>query len=220
VAVLMQTGLTADCTDLQIDGESANLLQTRPTFGGNLIATIVCPDRRPQMATVRPGVFPPPERLPFVPAPVEAFPLSEYGNRTELLSWLPEQRKDDISHAKILVVAGRGIGRKENIVLVRRLAELLGGNYGVSRPLVDASWAEYPHQVGQTGRSVAPDLLISLGISGAVQHLAGIGGAHKIVAVNKDPDAPIFGVAQVPIIADCVSVMEEMITALERKNRS
>lgn len=216
VAVQLQTGLTADCTGLEIDRESGNLLQTRPTFGGNLIATIACPDRRPQMATVRPGVFPAPEGTLSGLAPVEVLSLGLRGVRTEILSWLPEQGGVDISRAKILVVAGRGIGRKQNMEGVRHLAALLGGDYGVSRPLVDASWADYSHQVGQTGRAVAPDLLISLGISGAVQHLAGIGGAKKIIVVNSDPDAPIFSTAHVPIVADCVAVMEELISALEK----
>ncbi|MEA4919641.1 MAG: electron transfer flavoprotein subunit alpha/FixB family protein [Clostridiaceae bacterium] len=218
VAVRLQTGLTADCTDLQIDNETGYLLQTRPTFGGDLIATIVCPERRPQMATVRPGVFPKPEQAYQGLAALEELVLSTEGACAELISWLSEETQDDITKAKILVVAGRGIGRKENMSLVKKLAKLLGGDYGVTRPLVDASWAEYPHQVGQTGRSVAPDLLISLGVSGAVQHLAGIGGAKKVVAVNADDQAPIFGSADVSIVSDCVAVMEEMIARLESRN--
>lgn len=217
VAARLRTGLTADCTGLEIDKESGNLLQTRPTFGGNLIATIACPDRRPQMATVRPGVFPAPDEGFSGLVPVEEQRLDIGAAGSEVLSWLPEQSNGNIAQARILVVAGKGIGRKKNMELIRRLAALLGGDYGVSRPLVDASWAEYAHQVGQTGRAVAPELLLSFGVSGAVQHLAGIGNAKKIVAVNTDPDAPIFGAAHVPIIADCVTVMEEMITALEQR---
>lgn len=218
VAVRLQTGLTADCTDLQIDKETGYLLQTRPTFGGDLIATIVCPERRPQMATVRPGVFPKPEQVCSGVAELEEITLSTEDSCSELISWLSEETQDDITKAKILVVAGRGIGRKENMGLVKKLAKLLGGDYGVTRPLVDASWAEYPHQVGQTGRSVAPDILISLGVSGAVQHLAGMGGAKKVVAVNSDSDAPIFGSADVSIVSDCVAVMEDMISRLESKS--
>lgn len=214
VAAQLRTGLTADCTGLEIDLETGKLLQTRPTFGGNLIATIVCPERFPQMATIRPGVFPAAEASVSGLSPVIELPMDIGSARTEVLSFLPD-RGVSIAHARVLVVAGKGIGQKRNMEKVRRLAALLGGDYGVSRPLVDASWAEYSHQVGQTGCAVAPELLLSLGVSGAVQHLAGIGGAKKIVAVNTDPDAPIFAAAHVSIVADCVTVADELIAVLE-----
>ena len=217
VAATIKTGLTADCTELEIDSETKLLRQTRPAFGGNLMATIVCPEARPQMATVRPCVMQRPSAEIGRQAEVEQLPYQagmEMG--TDVLQILPELSTEKITDAQVLVVAGKGIGSKKNMKTVVRLAELLHGNYGVSRPLVDLGWADYSHQVGQTGNAVSPSVLISLGVSGTVQHLAGIGGAKTIVAVNADKEAPIFQVANYAIVHDCVSFAEELIKILEQ----
>lgn len=244
VAVRLRTGLTADCTVLGIDAATGLLQQTRPAFGGNLMATITCPDRRPQMATVRPGVFPAPQAGPgrgaepgpgrgaalsAVPAAaagaddgglpagrVERVPLGQAAPaRVEVLEPAAEDASGSITDADVLVVVGRGIGSQKNLPLMRRLAELLGGKLGCSRPLVEAGWCDYPCQVGQTGVSVAPKLLVSVGVSGAIQHLAGIGGAGTVVAINDDPAAPIFGACSYRVVGDCVEVVRELVELLE-----
>lgn len=215
VAARVQTGLTADCTALEIGTETRLLHQTRPAFGGNLMATIVCPQHRPQMSTVRPGVFPAPMPDPARRGTLEHCKITVRPGRTEILSVVRKAAEGrSIADAEIIVSAGRGIGEKKNLRLVKELAELLGGEYGVSRPLVNLGWGEYTHQIGQTGSAVAPKLLITCGISGAIQHLAGITGAETVIAINKDPDAPIFSRADYAVIGDCVEVLQELIAAL------
>ncbi len=215
VAAALGTGLTADCTELSIEEESGLLLQTRPAFGGNMMATIRTATRRPQMATVRPGVLPLPE--PEETALCEAIFIPD-NNGTSVVRLLKEtaiQKGADISQSKIIVAAGRGIGQKKNLKLVQALADKLGGQVGASRPLVDMGFCPYSSQIGQTGYSVAPDLLICCGISGAVQHLAGIGGAKTVIAINTDPKAPIFSVSDYRIVGDCVTVLEQLLRELE-----
>ncbi|MDW7657488.1 MAG: electron transfer flavoprotein subunit alpha/FixB family protein [Bacillota bacterium] len=211
VAARVRTGLTADCTRLDIEPETGLLLQTRPAFGGNLMATIVTDRHRPQMATVRPGV------LPALPTDrsrrgtiITARPPLATGRVVELARVL-RQKEPGIADADLIVSAGRGIGSQKNLSLVRELAEMLGGVYGVSRPLVDMGWADSSHQIGQTGQAVAPRLLIACGISGAIQHLAGLGGAQTIVAINTDPEAPIFTIADYRIVGDCVAILQRLI---------
>ena len=216
VAARMCTGLTADCTGLEIDPETRLLRQTRPAFGGNLMATIVCARHRPQMATVRPGVLPAPLPDPARQGTVERCELTVRPGRTEILSVIRGAAESrSITSAEIIVSAGRGIGTKKNLRLVKELAELLGGEYGVSRPLVNLGWGEYTHQIGQTGAAVAPKLLITCGISGAIQHLAGISGAETVIAINTDPDAPIFSRADYAVVGDCIEVLQELIDALK-----
>ena len=218
IAAKLGTGLTADCTALSIEPDSRLLAQTRPALGGNLMATIVCPDSRPQMATVRPGIFPCPEPDPARTGTVETI-LPE-GLPKGLITILSQENKSDasgIADADILLVAGRGIGSSKNLKKVFRLAELMKAEVGVSRPLIDMGWAEYPHQVGQTGATVAPKLLISLGVSGAIQHLAGIGGAQTVVAVNPDADAPIMRHADYVVKMDCVEFVEQLTELLQAK---
>lgn len=223
VAVTLQTGLTADCTILEMDRETGLLQQTRPAFGGNLMATIVCPNNRPQMATVRPGIFqaPEPREVGELPVTDVLLDAAVYG-RVHVLSRDKAGVGASITDAEALVVVGRGIGSKKALARVERLAELLGQRLGCTceigctRPVVEAGWLGYSHQVGQTGVSVAPRLLVSLGVSGAIQHLAGISGAETIVAVNEDPDASIFGVAGYKVVGDCLAVTEELISQLER----
>ncbi len=217
VAAQLQTGLTADCTVLQIDAETGLLHQTRPAFGGNLMATIMCPDRRPQMATVRAGVLPAAEPDPSrTGLRTETFLAADNLPAVRVVVRQPASNDDSIADAEVLVVVGRGIGSQKNLPLMERLAELLGAKLGCSRPLVEAGWCEYRRQVGQTGLSVAPKLLVSVGVSGAIQHLAGIGGAQTVIAVNSDPSAPIFGVSQYSAVGDCVEIVREWVGRLER----
>jgi electron transfer flavoprotein alpha subunit len=216
VAATIQTGLTADCTELEIDAETKLLKQTRPAFGGNLMATIVCPNSRPQMATVRPGVMKA-IKTDHTGSIEYCQSKQEHTAAVSVLQYIPEVSAEKISDAEIIVIAGKGIGSKKNMKLVQRLSDLLHAKYGVSRPLVDLGWSDYSHQVGQTGCTVNPKLLISLGVSGAIQHLAGIGGAKKIIAVNTDPDAPIFQVAHYAVQQDCILFVKEMIDQLEAK---
>ena len=216
VAVRLQTGLTADCTVLDVDAETGLLLQTRPAFGGNLMATIECPAHRPQMATVRPGVFAAPAGDPGCAGTVTDVPAGVLPPaRVHVLGVDASGSADSITDADVLVVVGRGIGSKKNLPLMQRLADLLGGKLGCTRPLVEAGWLESWHQVGQTGVSVAPRLLVSVGVSGAIQHLAGIGGAQTVVAINEDPAAPIFGAASYRVEGDCIEIVREIISRLE-----
>ena len=219
VAVRLETGLTADCTLLEIDPETGLLQQTRPAIGGNLMATIMCPLRRPQMATVRPGVFAAPE--PDAARTGEVIETSlpdECKPGLKVLSCEAASSGDSITQADALGVIGRGIGSKKQVPLMQRLADLLGAKLGCTRPLVEAGWLEYAHQVGQTGASVAPKFLLSIGVSGAIQHLAGIGGAQTIVAINDDPAAPIFDVASYRVVGDCIEIVEQMVAQLEQRS--
>lgn len=218
VAVRLGTGLTADCTGLEVDGDSGLLRQTRPAFGGNLMATIVCPAHRPQMSTVRPGVFAAPG-----PDPEHAGKLVEVSldedivPRVRVLEAIPRGAGGSIADADVLVVVGRGIGSRKALPLMREFARLVGGELGCTRPLVESGWCDYPCQVGQTGVSVAPRLLVSVGVSGAVQHLAGIGGAEVVVAINEDSSAPIFGVSQYSVVGDCIQVVDELVGLLSSR---
>ncbi len=211
VAARMGCGLTADCTVLEVDSENGLLLQTRPAFGGNLMATITCPTRRPQMATVRPGIFHKPAAALHAEGSIEQLSFLPASGPVELLTRTLVEAGESIRDARILLSAGRGIGSQKNLKLLKQLADKMGAAYGVSRPLVDLGWADYSHQIGQTGVSVAPDLLICFGISGAIQHLAGIGGAKTIVAVNTDPEAPIFSAAHYKIVDDAAAVIKAML---------
>ncbi|HCT65526.1 MAG TPA: electron transfer flavoprotein subunit alpha [Lachnospiraceae bacterium] len=211
VAARIQTGLTADCTMLEIDDKGL-LRQTRPAFGGNIMATIICPKTRPQMATVRSGIMEPIHRDTTRIGKIVRVPFpSKLKTKTKIMETRLNKSTLNLADAKALIVVGKGIGSKKNMALVNQLADLIGASVGVSRPLVDAGWSEYKHQVGQTGATVAPKVLISLGVSGAIQHLAGIYRAEKIIAVNTDPDAPIFGVCHYKIVADCVEILKELI---------
>ena len=221
VAVLLQTGLTADCTELSIDAETGLLRQTRPAFGGNLMATIECPVHRPQMATVRPGVFPvagdtcAQRAGDAAPGIITDIALDATVHPRVRRLDLEPVAAGTITQAKRLVVVGRGIGSKKNLPLMKRLTELLDADLGCTRPLVEAGWLDYAHQVGQTGASVAPELLLSLGVSGAIQHLAGIGGAQTVIAVNEDSSAPIFGAARYAVVGDCIAFAEELVRQLD-----
>ncbi len=202
VAARLHAGLTADCTRLDIDEESGLLLQTRPAFGGNLMATIVCPDAKPQLATVRPKVFPEPTPDDTrVAAVIREKPVSTASPIT-LIEKIRRNDEINIGDADVLVSVGQGIGTAENIALAEQLAQKLSGTLSASRPMVDSGLIPYARQVGQTGKTVAPKLYIALGISGAIQHMAGV-AAENIVAVNTDPDAPIFQYARYALLCDC-----------------
>jgi electron transfer flavoprotein alpha subunit len=218
VACKLETGLTADCTALDIDEETGLLMSTRPTFGGNLMATIACPDHRPQMSTVRPGVFKKPALDASRTGEIveEELHLDPAQQRVKLVERIKEVAQAvNLEEAEIIVAGGRGLKEKENFKLVEELAQVLGGTVGASRAAVDADWIPHAHQVGQTGKTVAPKLYIAIGISGAIQHLAGMSGSKTVVAINKDADAPIFGVADYGIVGDLFEVVPAMIEEIK-----
>jgi electron transfer flavoprotein alpha subunit len=218
VAVGIGTGLTADCTALTIDEASKNLLQTRPAFGGNIMATIICPYHRPQMSTVRPKVMkknPPDSQKKGEIINFEAVIKGE-----DLLVKIKEIIKDttsmvDLAESEIIVSGGRGLGNADGFKLIEEFAGVLGGAVGASRSAVDAGWISAHHQVGQTGKTVCPKLYIACGISGQIQHLAGMQTSDVIVAVNKDPQAPIFNVATFGIVGDIYEVVPALIKKLK-----
>jgi len=219
VATELYTGLTADCTGLDIDPETNLLRQTRPAFGGNIMATIICPNYRPQMATVRHRVFEMPVPDETRQGQIIAIDpiVGEDEVATKVVDFITEQGEVNLADAKIIVSGGRGVGGPEGYEPIRQLAEVLGGAVGASRAAVDAGWIPYAHQVGQTGRTVRPDLYIACGISGAVQHLAGMGTAKVIVAINKDPEAPIFTVANYGIVGDLFQVVPALTEQFRKK---
>lgn len=213
VAARLETGLTADCTSLDVDITNGNLLATRPAFGGNLMATIVCPDHRPQMATVRPGVFEKLEEEEKEGGVEEiSVNLSSEDIRTKVLEIVKENKEIvDISEANFIVAGGRGMGSQENFKLLYELAEALGGVVAASRAAVDKGWLDKAYQVGQTGKTVRPNIYIACGISGAIQHVAGMQDSDLIIAVNKDESAPIMKIADYGIVGDIVKVITQMI---------
>jgi len=218
VAAILHTGLTADCTGLEIDTERRLLLQTRPTFGGNVMATIICQAKRPQMSTVRPRVFK--KNTPDKQRKGEIikvdFNKERITSRTRLLDFIEDlSERVKPEDADIIVSGGRGLGKAENFELLRELASVMGAALGSSRGPVDEGWIPYSHQVGQTGKTVRPKLYIACGISGAVQHLAGMQTSETIVAINTDPDAPIFEVATYGIVGDLFEVVPMMIQKLK-----
>ncbi|MCL1826515.1 MAG: FAD-binding protein [Candidatus Cloacimonetes bacterium] len=212
VAVKVHTGLTADCTGLDIDPETGNLMQTRPAFGGNIMATILTPNHRPQMATVRHKVMMP---LPIdntrqglitvVDIPIQKTFTNFKSTRKDISS------KINLSEANIVVSGGRGLKEAKNFEMLHTLANQLDGGVGASRAAVDNEWITYPHQVGQTGKTIKPKIYIACGISGAIQHLAGMSSADYIIAINKDKDAPIFQVADLGIVGDLFEIVPKLI---------
>lgn len=219
VACRLHTGLTADCTSLALDLESGCVAWTRPAFSGSLMATILCPQRRPQMGTVRPGVFPKPQLGPNRADIVrEDIPILPGQIRTQLLEFLCEagEQTSPVDGAGIIVAGGRGVGGARGFALLRELAQVLGAAMGGSRAAVEAGWIPHSSQIGQTGKCVRPRLYLACGISGAVQHVAGMGHAEYIVAINKNPDAPIFKVAHCGVVGD----LFEIVPALTRQIRT
>ena len=219
VSCRLKTGLTADCTGLDVDAESGNVAWTRPAFGGNLMATILCPDHRPQIGTVRPGVFKKGEAGEAKAEIIkEDIHVDAADIRTQILELIKEEGGEtvDLEGAEIIVSGGRGVGGPEGYAPIKELADLLGGVVGASRAAVDAGWIAHAHQVGQTGKTVGPKLYIACGISGAIQHVAGMSGADCIVAINKDPDAPIFDIADYGVVGNLFEVLPVMIDEIKK----
>ena len=229
VSARVKTGLTADCTKLEIGDFPINampgqeqkhnqLLMTRPAFGGNTIATIACPDNRPQMATVRPGVM---QKLPKEAGRkaevIEFNPTLEENNRYVEIQEIVKAvgNVENIMDAKILVSGGRGVGSKENFQLLQDLADVLGGMVSCSRAVVENGWLAPDYQVGQTGKTVRPQIYFAIGISGAIQHVAGMEESDLIVAINKDEDAPIFDVADYGLVGDLNKIVPQLTAALK-----
>ena len=222
VSCRLHTGLTADCTALDVDDETGNVAWTRPAFGGNLMATIICPNHRPQIGTVRPGVFKKSDAVEGKAEIVkENIHVAEDQIRTQVIELIREMDGEnvDLEGAEIIVSGGRGVGGPEGFETIKALADTLGATVGASRAAVDAGWIAHAHQVGQTGKTVGPKLYIACGISGAIQHLAGMSGSDVIVAVNKDPDAPIFDVADYGVVGNLFEVLPVLVDEI-KKSRS
>jgi electron transfer flavoprotein alpha subunit len=220
VATALATGLTADCTQLDVRTEDGVLLQTRPAFGGNIMATIECPYTRPQMATVRPRVM-----KAATPDPARKGEIINFRPEEEhlhskvrvLRNILQEQDQVNITEGDVIVAGGRGLDNEKGFKLIKELADAVGGAVGASRAAVDAQWIPYSHQVGQTGKTVNPKLYIACGISGAIQHVVGMQSSEVIVAINKDPHAPIFDVATYGIVGDLFEVVPKLIKKIKEK---
>lgn len=219
VSCRLHTGLTADCTALDIDDETGNVAWTRPAFGGNLMATIICPNHRPQIGTVRPGVF---KKGDVTAANAEIVKedihVSDDQIRTQVIELIKEMGGEnvDLEGAEIIVSGGRGVGGPEGFDTIKALADTLGATVGASRAAVDAGWIAHAHQVGQTGKTVGPKLYIACGISGAIQHLAGMSGSDVVVAINKDPDAPIFDVADYGVVGNLFEVLPVLVDEIKK----
>lgn len=217
VAARLSTGLTADCTSLDVDVENGDLLATRPAFGGNLMATIACPDHRPQMATIRPGVF---SKLPadnngYTVSNIQVN-LKDSDIRTKIVKIVKENKNiKDISEARVLVAGGRGVESKENFDMLKALADEFGGSIAASRAAIEKGWVDKDYQVGQTGKTVRPNIYIACGISGAIQHVAGMQDSDLIIAINKDETAPIMKVADYAIVGEVSKVVPEFISQLK-----
>jgi electron transfer flavoprotein alpha subunit len=213
VSARVVTGLTADCTKLEIS-EERELLMTRPAFGGNLMATIICPDHRPQMSTVRPGVMQKFQKDEVRTGEVEKFDVKfdKSKMKVKIIEIIKEEKeKIDITEANVLISGGRGVGSADNFKKLEGLAEEVGGTVSASRAIIDSGWIDHDRQVGQTGKTVRPDIYFALGISGAIQHVAGMEESEYIIAINKDKEAPIFNISDLGIVGD-VSKIVPMIT--------
>ncbi len=218
LAACLRTGLTADCTGLDIDPETRLLLQTRPAYGGNIMATIITTNSRPQMATVRYKVMKEAERDPskrgeIIWKPVD---VSKLPDRVKILDFQPAPEEVSIVDAEIVVSGGKGLGEPKGFELIDKLAKALGGAVGASRPTVDEGWIEYRHQVGLSGRTVRPKLYMACGISGAVQHLAGMKTSDVVISINRDPGAPIFQVSTFGAIGDLYEVIPSLIEKIRK----
>lgn len=217
VAARLRTGLTADCTSLEIDKDTGKLMQIRPAFGGNIMATILCPNNRPQIATVRPRVMKKGEYLPDRKGEIISAPAENLPCRTRVIETVQDasECKVNLQEADIIVAGGRGLGNAKGFNLLLQLAEALDATVAASRAAVDEGWIPYRHQVGQTGKTVCPKIYIACGISGAVQHLVGMQSSDIIIAINKNPDAPIFNVATYGIIGDLYEIIPMLIKKIK-----
>ncbi len=219
VACRLKTGLTADCTSLDIDEESGKVAWTRPAFGGNLMATILCPDHNPQIGTIRPGVF---KKCDAVEGKAEVvredIKIEAKDIRTQLLEIIQDEGGAfvDLEAAEVIVTGGRGVGGPEGFEPIKELADLLVGVVGSSRAAVDAGWISHAHQVGQTGKTVGPKLYIACGVSGAIQHVAGMSSSDCVIAINKDPDANIFGIADYGVVGNLFEVLPVLTAEIKK----
>ena len=218
VAVKVDAGLTADCTVLDIEADTGILLQTRPAIGGNILATIKTAVHRPQMATVRPRSTRPAERVPGRKGEIIrlAAPRDALKSRIRRVGFEADESEHGIQEADVVVTAGRGVKKAENVAVVEGLARALAGALGASRDVIDRGWLPYPHQVGLSGKTVTPKLYVAVGVSGAIQHLAGMQTADTIVAINSDPDAPIFNVADFGIVGDLFEVVPALTAKVKK----
>jgi electron transfer flavoprotein alpha subunit/NAD-dependent dihydropyrimidine dehydrogenase PreA subunit len=219
VAISAHTGITADATELGIDAKSRLLDATRPSFGGNLMATILCEKHRPEMATVRPMSFPRAEKQPGHQGKIlnVKFDASKWKQREKFVEFVAEKSEtQDIASAEVIVAGGRGLGKAEGFQLIEEFAKLMGGAVGATRAVVDAGWIPYRHQVGLTGRTVRPKLYFACGISGAIQHLAGMSSSEFIVAINKDPQAPMMQLANLSVEGDLFEILPLVIAEIKR----
>ena len=220
VATTLLTGLTADCTELEVDSDGS-LAATRPTFGGSLLCTIYTLNFRPQMATVRPRVMPMPERVekPIARVVEHKLDMSESDIITKILAFVPDRDKatSNLAFADVVVAGGLGLGSLENYQLVKHLAAVLGAEYGCSRPLVQKGWVSADRQIGQTGKTIRPKLYIAAGISGAIQHRVGVDGSDLIVAINTDKNAPIFDFAHLAIVTDAIRLLPALTEAFRKR---
>ncbi len=218
VSCYLKTGLTADCTGVDIDEATGKVAWTRPTFGGNLMATILCPDTFPQMGTVRPGVFKKAEPVaPHAEIIKEDIHVAAEDIRTVLYEIIKEDGGEsvDLEGAEVIVAGGRGVGGAEGFDTIKLLADAMGGVVGCSRAAVDAGWIGHAHQVGQTGKTVAPKIYVACGISGAIQHVAGMSGSDCIIAINKDADAPIFDIADYGVVGNLFDVIPALVNEMK-----
>ncbi len=222
VAMKAHTGLTADCTELAIEPETGLLLQTRPAIGGNIMATIKCPDYRPQMATIRPKSTPQAPRQTGRHGRIERLPLPGEAkfSRVKFERFVPEEEEFNLQDAERIVVVGRGIKKAENLPLIRELADVLGAALGATREVVDRGWLSYPHQIGLSGKTVTPKFYFAVGVSGAIQHLAGMQTSETIVAVNSDPEAQIFQVADFGIVGNLFDILPPLIARIKRGEKA
>lgn len=219
LAKRLHTGLSADCVALDVEKDTGLLVQTTPSFGGELLAEVVTPDHKPQMATVHPGIF---RELPHDPNAFGCIIYPEIGPLPEIrvkrMRTRPQQTHDiRLEDAAVVVAGGIGLGSKELFGMLSELADLLGGDVGATRPAVYAGWAEEERLLGQTGKNVRPKLLISVGTSGALQYTTGIQGAETIIAINRDPNAPIFKIADLGLVGDAVTVLPLLLDALRKR---
>ncbi len=220
ISCRLKTGCTSDCTDLAVNADTGDIEWTRPAFGGSIMATVVCSNTRPQIGTVRPGVFkkgqPDDSKTANVIREEIRTPAEEI--RTKLVDFIKsaEEAGVKLDEAEIVVSGGRGLGKPENFVIIKELADVLGGAVGASRAAVDAGWISPLRQVGQTGKTVGPKIYFACGISGAVQHLAGMSSSKIIVAINKDPEAPIFDVADFGVVGDLFEVIPVLIEEFKK----
>lgn len=222
LAISLHAGLTADCTELDIEEGTGNLLQTRPAIGGNIMATIKTPDHRPQMSTVRPKSSRPLERDACRKGTIERLPLDPAAieKRVRVLGMERDVAGfENLEEAQVVVAGGRGLKKAENFRLVRELAEVLGGAVGGSREAVDRGWISYPHQVGLSGKTISPKLYLCAGVSGAIQHLAGIKTAETIVSINSDPEAGIHKVADFAVVGDLFEILPRLKRRIEERRR-